>query len=76
LVRDTDVAIKIHTPSGQLVRTLELGDKLAGLYTERTKAAHWDGTNESGEAVASGVYFYTIQTDDDYTATKKMVIAR
>ncbi|MFC1712842.1 FlgD immunoglobulin-like domain containing protein, partial [Candidatus Poribacteria bacterium] len=76
LGRDSDVAIKIHTPSGQLVRTLKLGDRSAGLYTEKTEAAHWDGTNDSGEPVAAGVYFYTIQTDDNYAATKKMVVVR
>ena len=76
LGKDSSVVIRIHTPPGQLVRTLELGEKPAGLYTEKTKAAHWDGTNEAGEPAASGIYFYTIQTADDYTATKKMVIAR
>ena len=73
---DSNVFIRIHTPSGQLVRTLELGDKSADLYADRTMAAHWDGNNESGEAVASGVYFYTIQTGEGYTSTKKMVVAR
>jgi len=76
LAKDSTVLIKIHTSSGHLVRTLELGDKPAGLYTDKTKAAYWDGNNDSGEPVASGVYFYTIQTGDDYTATKKMVVAR
>ena len=76
LGKDSSVVIRIHTPSGQLVRTLDLGDSPAGLYTEKTKAALWDGTNEAGEPVASGVYFYTIQTADDYTATKKMVVVR
>ena len=76
LAKNSSVVIKIHTSSGQLVRTLELGDKLAGLYTEKTYAAHWDGTNESGEPVASGVYFYTIQAGDEFTETKKMVVAR
>jgi len=76
LSEDSSVVIKIHTPSGQLVRTLDLGDKPAGIYTDKTMAVHWDGANEAGEPVASGVYFYTIQTADDYTATMKMVIAR
>ncbi len=75
LGKDSSVAIRICASSGQHVRTLELGHKPAGLYTEKSKAAHWDGSNESGEPVASGIYFYTIQADD-YTATKKMVVAR
>ena len=76
LGRDSNVSIKIHTPSGQLMRTLDLGNMPVGIYTEKTKAAYWDGTNDSGEPVASGVYFYTIQTGDNYSATKKMVVER
>lgn len=75
LSEDSSVVIKIHTSSGQLVQTLELGHKPAGLYTEKTNAAYWDGTNEEGKQVASGVYFYTIQAGD-FTATKKMVVAK
>jgi WD40 repeat protein len=75
LGKDSVVAIKICASSGQRMRTLELGHKSAGLYTVKTEAAHWDGSNESGEPVASGIYFYTIQADD-YTATKKMILAK
>jgi hypothetical protein len=73
---DTEVNIKIYNSTGQLIRTLSLGHKIAGFYTDRLNAAYWDGRNESGENVSSGVYFYAIQAGDEYTATKKMVIAR
>jgi hypothetical protein len=71
----TAVSIKIFSANGQLVRTLDLGHKDAGVYVSRSKAAYWDGKNEAGEEAASGIYFYTIQAGD-FTAARKMVIAR
>ena len=75
LREDLDVAIRIYNAAGQHVRMLNLGHKPAGFYTEKAKAAYWDGKNEAGEQVSSGIYFYTIQAGD-FTATKKMVIAQ
>lgn len=75
LAGDVDVVIRIYDTAGRLVRMLDLGHKPAGFYTTRGKAAYWDGRNETGEEVASGVYFYTIQAGK-FTATKKMVIAK
>jgi len=71
----SEVKIRIYAASGELVRDLSLGYKPAGLYVSRDRAAHWDGRNEAGERVASGLYFYTIQTGN-YVATKKMVIEK
>jgi hypothetical protein len=45
------------------------------VYASSDRAVHWDGKNEVGEDVVSGVYFYTIRADN-FTATKKMIIAR
>ncbi|MFC1719109.1 sigma-70 family RNA polymerase sigma factor [Candidatus Poribacteria bacterium] len=75
LAQEKNVAIKIYSASGQLVRTLDIGRKPAGPYISKEKAAHWDGRNSSGEQVASDVYFYTIRAGD-FAATKKMVVAR
>ena len=75
LSKDADVAINIYNLAGQLVRTLELGQKPAGYYMEKEKAAHWNGRNDAGEQVASGLYFYTIKTDK-FIAIKKMVILK
>ena len=44
-------------------------------YTDRAKAAYWDGRNEIGEQVASGIYFYTIQAEG-FTATRKMTVRK
>jgi hypothetical protein len=68
------VIIKIYNMNGQLVRALNLGSKPAGAYVSKDKAAYWDGRNQTGEKISSGVYFYTIQAGD-FTATKKMVTA-
>ena len=67
------VVIRIYTSAGQLVRTLDLGKKPSGAYLSKGKAAHWDGRNEAGEKLSSGVYFYTIQAGE-FTATKKMAM--
>ena len=70
-----DVRIDIHAIDGTLVRTLSLGHKPIGIYQTRTRAAYWDGRNQIGEPVASGVYFYTL-TAGDFTATRKMLIRK
>jgi len=75
LAQDAPVIISIYDTKGQLVRTISLGNKNAGIYTTKAKAAYWDGTDSFGEQVASGVYYYTLQTGE-FTATRKMVIMK
>ncbi|RKU14920.1 hypothetical protein C6503_14260 [Candidatus Poribacteria bacterium] len=75
LARASDVQVHIYTATGILVRTLTLGHQAAGTYRSRGRAAYWDGKNEVGEPVASGVYFYTL-TAGDFTATRKMLIRK
>jgi len=70
-----EVVIKILNVTGELVRELRLGYKPAGTYMTQDKAVYWDGRNEVGEQVSSGVYFYTIRAGD-YNSTKKMIITR
>ena len=70
-----EVTVTIHSSDGKLVRTLELGQMPAGAYSDKDRAAYWDGQNEQGEPVASGVYFYTLSAGD-FTATRKMVIRK
>ena len=48
------------------MRQLDLGHQPAGYYTDRTKAAYWDGRNEHGESVASGIYFYQLRAGGLY----------
>jgi len=74
LREDADVIIKIYASTGQLVRTLSLGQKPAGFYTGKEKAAYWDGRNEAGEHVASGVYFYTLRAKGIMQSKKMFII--
>ena len=75
LSSDVDVKITIYDIKGVAVQLLELGHQKAGYYTNRSRAAYWDGRNEFGEKVASGVYFYTL-TAGNFTATRKMLILK
>ena len=71
----TQVKIDIYNVSGHLVRSLDLGWQPIGSYMTPSSAAYWDGKNAVGERVASGIYFYTLQTSD-FTATRRMVILK
>ena len=75
LAEPAEVTVRIYATNGVLVRTLGLGHQSAGYYTNRSRAAYWDGKNEVGESVASGVYFFTL-TAGDFTATRKMLIMK
>ena len=75
LSEPAEVTLRIYAMSGVLVRTLNLGHQPAGIYYQRSRAAYWNGNNELGEPVASGIYFYTLTTGD-FTATRKMLIMK
>ncbi len=75
LAGPAEVTFRIYAASGVLVRTLALGYQPAGIYEYRSRAAYWDGKNELGESVASGIYFYTL-TAGDFAATRKMLIMK
>ena len=75
LEKSSDVALQIYDMSGSIVRTIDLGFKSRGFYMTRSTAAYWDGRNNMGEQVASGVYFYSLQTTD-FSATRKMLILK
>jgi len=64
------VTLKVYNVAGQLVRTLVSGERDANSYT-----VTWDGKNDRGGAVASGIYFYKMETKD-FSQTKKMVMLR
>ena len=75
LAKGSDVQLRIYDTQGRLVRHLDIGHQAAGLYQTRSRAAYWDGRNEMGEAVASGLYFYTL-TAGDFSATRRMLILK
>jgi len=75
LKQDSNVEIRIYTGNGQLARILNLGQKQAGFYLDKERAAYWDGKNESGELVPSGIYFYSIKSGD-FNAVRKLVVLK
>ncbi|MBM3237752.1 T9SS type A sorting domain-containing protein [Candidatus Poribacteria bacterium] len=70
-----EVVIRIYNAAGQLVRTLNLRQCAAGFYLGRTRAAYWDGHNDAGEKVASGIYFYQLQAGD-FSSTRRMLVLK
>ena len=68
---DTYIPYQLHAPAsvrltiydirGGLVREIDVGDRAAGQYLTSTRAAHWDGRDQRGQHVASGVYLYRLQ---------------
>jgi hypothetical protein len=75
LAQSEDVMIKIFNLQGRLVRTLRLGHQPAGYYLNKSRAAYWDGRNESGERVASGVYMYQ-QVTPSFQQTRRLVVLK
>ena len=85
LAQDAYVTIDIYDTKGQLVRSFYLGMKQAGSYVTKSKAAYWDGRDNLGQKLASGVYFYTLQVHRNpdpilrtgkYTETRRMIILK
>ena len=75
LAERASVVIRIYSITGQLIRTLDLGERNAVTYLDKTAAAHWNGHNEDGEKVASGVYFYKLEAGGQ-VSTQKMVAVK
>jgi len=70
LAEDSEAIISIYNSEGYLIRTLDLGNRKSGSYQ-----AHWDGEDDKGQIVASGVYFYILKAGD-FSDIKKMVVLR
>ena len=75
LAHAADVTLTIYDTTGALVRQLDLGLRPAGDYTDKAQAAYWDGRNNLGEPVGSGVYSYQLQAGT-FSATRKLVILK
>ena len=69
------MVLRLYDFEGKIIRTIDLGYKKTGFYTATNRAIYWDGKNQLGESVSSGVYFYRLTTSD-YDAMKKMVILK
>ena len=75
LTEDASVAIQIYDAQGTPVRKLDLGQKSAGTYLAREAAAYWDGRNDYGELLSSGLYFYQLRAAE-FSATRRMILAK
>lgn len=75
LAADNPVNLRIYNVRGQLVRELDIGMQSAGSYQAQDSAAYWDGRDQFGEAVSSGIYFYTMRSGT-FQATRRMLILK
>ena len=75
LAEPAEVTLTIYSAEGRLIRTLALGYQLAGFYRNKGRAAYWDGRNNLGEPVASGIYFYTLSAGE-FSKTHKMLVVK
>ena len=75
LAEDTFVTLTIYNTAGAVIRSIDVGYKPAAVYESKAQAIHWDGRNELGEQVTTGVYFYHLSAGD-YSATRKMLIVK
>ncbi len=70
ILKACQVKLEVFNILGQRVRTL-----VDEVQTAGKKEVTWDGKGESGNEVASGVYFYKLETEN-FSQTKKMVLIR
>jgi hypothetical protein len=70
LAKKSDVSLEIYNTLGQRIRTLFSGERTTGEYE-----VVWDGTNDNGGHVASGVYFYRLRTAE-FNSVRKLVMIR
>ena len=66
----TSVKIYIYNTLGQLVKTIDRGENSIGTHT-----VEWDGKNDDGDTLSSGVYFYQLRTKD-FNKTMKMLLVK
>ncbi|MEW6679427.1 MAG: T9SS type A sorting domain-containing protein, partial [bacterium] len=73
LAKDAHLSLEIYNILGQKVRTIEIGQRKAGSYTQRNRAIFFDLKNENGQSLSKGLYFYKLKADD-FSDIKSMVV--
>ena len=67
---ESRVSLKIYSITGRLVKTLLDQNQTSGIYS-----VNWDGKDNLGKTVSSGIYFYRLETDN-YQTTNRAIIIR
>ena len=70
LPKNDFVRLAIYDISGQLLRSLLKGEECAGTHT-----VSWNGMDEQGSSVSSGIYFYCLETGN-LKSTRKMLLLK
>ncbi|MDR3626277.1 MAG: T9SS type A sorting domain-containing protein, partial [Ignavibacteriaceae bacterium] len=70
IAKNENVKLVVFNLLGQKVKTLMNGDMKAGSYS-----ATWNGKDEFGNSVASGIYFYRLESQS-FNSTKKMILMK
>lgn len=65
------VQLEVYNVVGQVVRTLVAEQQNAGRYV-----VQWDASNNSGQSLSSGIYFYRLQAGSDFLEVKKMLLLK
>ena len=81
---ETWIPFQLHTPApvrlsiydvrGALVWEIDLGQRAAGRYLTRAGAVHWDGRDQMGQRVASGMYLYRLQAGPIAQVRKMLLV--
>ena len=69
------MTVRIYSLTGELIRTLDIGKRQSGIYVSPERAVYWDGMDDAGEPVASGVYFYQLSAGD-FSKTRRMLLLK
>ena len=75
LAEDATIKVSIYDAKGRTVRVIDLGHQPAGSYLHKDRAVYWNGRNNSGEKVASGIYYYQLQSGH-FSAIRKLVVLK
>jgi hypothetical protein len=71
VTRETDVTLDVYSASGRFVRRLVQ----QRVTPERVRVIVWDGTNQDGVQMSSGIYFYRLQSGSE-VQTRKMTLLK
>ena len=70
LAKEDYINLTVYNIIGEKVAVLDSGSKGAGSYT-----VHWDGHDSNGNSMSSGLYFYSLETEE-FKSMKKMFLVK